>query len=66
MYELTTAAEMADLQSLADVAQLGRWGHYHHRYRRSYYRSNSCLVTANGSLNGISILNILNGFGGGW
>jgi hypothetical protein len=64
MYELTTATEMAALQSIADVTQLGRYHHHHRRYRS--YRSNTCLVTANGSLNGISILNILNGFGGGW
>ena len=29
------------------------------------YRSNTCLVTGNGSLNNVGILNILNGFGGG-
>ncbi|MCA1846083.1 MAG: hypothetical protein LC792_23405 [Actinobacteria bacterium] len=63
MYELTTAAEVTALQSIADVTELGRYRH-HRRYRS--YRSNTCLVTANGSLNGISILNILNGFGGGW
>jgi hypothetical protein len=61
VFELTTGADPVGLQSIAEVAALYRrrrcYGH------RSYYRSNTCLVTANGSLNGISILNILNGFG---
>ena len=58
MFELTTVEETLTLQSIADVAELYRRRGYHHR-RRSY-RSNVCLVTANHSLNGISILNILN------
>jgi hypothetical protein len=57
MYELTTGAETLRLQSVAEVATLGRRRHY-----RSY-RKNVCLVTANHSLNGVSILNILNFFG---
>jgi hypothetical protein len=57
MYELTTGAETLRLQSVAEVAALGR-----RRYYRSY-RKNVCLVTANHSLNGVSILNILNFFG---
>jgi hypothetical protein len=57
MYELTTGAETLRLQSVAEVAALGRRRHY-----RSY-RKNVCLVTANHSLNGVSILNILNFFG---
>jgi hypothetical protein len=65
MYELTAATDVVALQSIADVAELGRY-HHHRHHRRGSYRSSSCLVTANGSLNGISILNILNGFGGGW
>jgi len=61
MFELTTGADALGLQSIADVAALYRHRHGHH-HRRSY-RRNSCLVTANHSLNGINILNILNGFG---
>ena len=57
MYELTTASDMGALQSIADVAELHR---HRGRRRHSSYRSNTCLVTANHSLNGISILNILN------
>jgi hypothetical protein len=63
MFELTTGTDPLGLQSMEGVGSLYR--RRHHRRHRSYY-SNSCLVTANGSLNGISILNILNGFGGGW
>ena len=60
MFELTTGTDTQALQSIAGVGALyRRRRHYRHR---SYY-SNSCLVTLNGSLNGISILNILNGFG---
>jgi hypothetical protein len=56
MFELTTVDETVGLQSIAEVAELyRRRGH-----RRSSYRKNVCLVTANHSLNGISILNILN------
>ena len=63
MYELEIATEVSALQSIADVTELGRHRHRHH-YRS--YRSNVCLVSLNCSLNGVSILNILNGFGGGW
>jgi hypothetical protein len=59
MFELTTGADALGLQSVAEMAQLGR----HHR-RASSYRKNVCLITLNGSLNGLGILNILNGFGG--
>jgi hypothetical protein len=57
MYELTTDADTLGLQSVAEIAALGR--------RRRHYRSskNVCLVTGNNSLNGINILNILNFFG---
>jgi len=58
MYELTTGADTLGLQSLAEIAALGN--------RRRHHRSRSknvCLVTGNNSLNGISILNILNFFG---
>lgn len=57
MYELTFATDMVALQSIADVAELHR---HRHRRRNRSYRSNTCLVTANHSLNGVSILNILN------
>jgi hypothetical protein len=58
MFELTTGADALGLQSVAEMAQLNR-----HR-RASSYRKNVCLITLNGSLNGLGILNILNGFGG--
>jgi hypothetical protein len=65
MFELTIDTEVRGLQSIAETGGLYRYGR-----RRSYYggygRRNSCLVTGNHSLNGINILNILNGFGGGW
>ena len=51
MFELTTPG-------LQDMAQLNR------RHRASSYRKNVCLIALNGSLNGLGILNILNGFGG--
>jgi hypothetical protein len=38
----------------------------HRRCRFRSFRRNVCLVTGNGSLNNVGILNILNGFGGGW
>lgn len=62
MFELTTGAEVLGLQSIADTAQL-------HRRRHGgggsvSVRKNVCLITLNGSANGLSILNILNGFGG--
>jgi hypothetical protein len=59
MFELT-GADTLGLQSVAEMAQLHR--------RRGHgsvsVRKNVCLVTLNGSLNGLGILNILNGFGG--
>jgi len=58
MFELTTGADTLGLQSVVDAAQLGR-----RRGARSV-RKNVCLITLNGSLNGLGILNILNGFGG--
>jgi hypothetical protein len=59
MFELTTGADALGLQSVVETAQLGR---RHHAARS--YRKNVCLITLNGSLNGLGILNILNGFGG--
>ena len=61
MFELTTGAEVLGLQSIVETAQLGRG---HGRGHGSSYRKNVCLITLNGSANGLSILNILNGFGG--
>lgn len=60
MFELTTGADPVGLQSVAEMPSLWRYRH-HSRYRS--YRKNVCLVTANHSLNGVSILNILNNFG---
>ena len=62
MFELTTGAEVLGLQSVAETAQLRRRGGGHGG--GSSYRKNVCLITLNGSANGLSILNILNGFGG--
>jgi hypothetical protein len=59
MYELTTGADALGLQSIAELPELGHRRRYHRRGRR-----NVCLITANHSLNGVSILNILNNFGG--
>ncbi len=62
MFELNTGAEVLGLQSIADTAQLRRRGG--HGHGGSSVRKNVCLITLNGSANGLSILNILNGFGG--
>jgi hypothetical protein len=59
MFELTTGADALGLQSVAETAQLHRRGGDRVRIRK-----NVCLITLNGSLNGLGILNILNGFGG--
>jgi hypothetical protein len=65
MFELTTGAEVLGLQSVAETAQLRRRGHGGKGGGGgSSYRKNVCLITLNGSANGLSILNILNGFGG--
>ena len=58
MFELTTGADALGLQSVVESAQLNR------RHGARSYRKNVCLITLNGSLNGLGILNILNGFGG--
>ena len=57
MFELT-GADTLGLQSVAEMTQLNR------RHRHGGVRKNVCLITLNGSLNGLGILNILNGFGG--
>jgi hypothetical protein len=62
MFELTTGADLLGLQSVAETAQLSR--RHSHGGGGSSYRKNVCLITLNGSANGLSILNILNGFGG--
>ena len=61
MFELSTGVDALGLSSIAEVAALHR--RHHHGYRYSYSK-NVCLITANCSLNGLNILNILNGFGG--
>jgi hypothetical protein len=58
MFELTTGADALGLQSVVETAQLSR------RHGARSVRKNVCLITLNGSLNGLGILNILNGFGG--
>lgn len=58
MFELTTRTDDLGLQSVAEMAALHR-----RRYHRSG-RKNVCLITGNHSLNGVNVLNILNGFGG--
>jgi len=62
MFELTTGAEVLGLQSIIETAQLSR--RHHGGGGGTSVRKNVCLITLNGSLNGLSILNILNGFGG--
>jgi hypothetical protein len=62
MFELN-GATIIGLQSVAETAQLRRRGHGGGGGGSSY-RKNVCLITLNGSANGLSILNILNGFGG--
>ena len=56
-------ADVAGLQALSivtdEVAGLAR----KHRRSGGGARKNVCLITLNGSANGIDILNILNGFG---
>jgi hypothetical protein len=63
MFELTTGAEVLGLQSIVETAQLRRRGG-HGGGGGTTVRKNVCLITLNGSANGLSILNILNGFGG--
>jgi hypothetical protein len=60
MFELNSGAEVLGLQSVSDTAQLRRRG----GHGGGGARKNVCLITLNGSANGLSILNILNGFGG--
>jgi hypothetical protein len=63
MFELTTGADVLGLQSVAETAQLSR-RHHGGGGGGTTVRKNVCLITLNGSANGLSILNILNGFGG--
>lgn len=60
MLQLTIDNDVLALPSVADTAQLRR----RHGGYRSSYRKNVCLITFNGSGNGFSYLNFLNGFGG--
>ena len=62
MFELTTGTDVLGLQSVAEAAQLNR--RHRHGGGGTTVRKNVCLITLNGSANGLSILNILNGFGG--
>jgi hypothetical protein len=62
MFELITGTDTLGLQSVAETAQLRRRGGSSRG--GSSYTKNVCLITLNGSANGLSILNILNGFGG--
>jgi hypothetical protein len=64
MFELTTGAEVLGLQSIVETAQLHRRHGGGGGGDSTRVRKNVCLITLNGSLNGLSILNILNGFGG--
>ncbi|MEW6476132.1 MAG: hypothetical protein AB1679_28065 [Actinomycetota bacterium] len=52
------------LQSLAGMPELGHYGYRGYGGHGRRRRKNVCLITANHSLNGVSILNILNNFGG--
>jgi hypothetical protein len=61
MFELTIGTDALGLQSIAEMPGLYR---YHRRHSGRRGRKNVCLVTANHSLNGVNILNILNNFGG--
>ncbi len=59
MHELIVT-DIQALPSVADTAQLRRRGYY----RSGSYRKNVCFITMNGSWNGLSFWNVLNGFGG--
>jgi hypothetical protein len=58
MQELTIDADVVALPSIADTAQLRR------RHGSISIRKNVCFITLNGSWNGASFFNFLNGFGG--
>lgn len=58
MYELIADDVVQALPSIADTAQLRR------RHGSVSIRKNVCFITLNGSWNGASFLNCLNGFGG--
>jgi hypothetical protein len=61
MFELTIGTDALGLQSIAEMPGLYRYGYGYGGRRRG--RKNVCLVTLNHSLNGLSVLNILNNFG---
>ena len=70
MFELTTGAEVlvlgGEVRGRLAFAETGPggWRGLGGGGGGSCYRMNVCLITLNGSANGLSILNILNGFGG--
>ena len=53
MFELTTGADALGLQSVAQMPQLNR---RHRGHGNVSVRKNVCLITLNGSLNGLGIL----------
>lgn len=67
MFELTTGADVLSLQALPvaasvvtdEVTGLAR----KNRRRGGRDKTNVCLITLSNSLNGLDVLNILNGFG---
>lgn len=67
MFELTTGADVLSLQTLPvadsvvtdEVTGLAR----KHRRKGGGSGKNVCLITLSNSLNGLDVLNILNGFG---
>ena len=68
MYELTTGADVLSLQALpvADSVVTDEVTGLARKHRRSGGgggRKNVCLITLSNSLNGLDVLNILNGFG---
>ncbi len=68
MFELTTGADVLSLQALPvadsvvtdDIAGLMR---KNRRRKGGDGKTNVCLITLSNSLNGLDVLNILNGFG---
>lgn len=64
MFELTIGTDALGLQSIAEMPGLYRYGYGGRGHGRRRGRKNVCLVTANHSLNGLNILNVLNNFGG--
>ena len=61
MFEILAVDVLQSLPSVGETAQLRR---HRHGGGGGSVRQNTCLITLDGSANGLSILNILNGFGG--